>query len=86
VIAGGQHLRGVCPFRRPISWLMVVLIHLYQLSLSPLLGWQCKYLPTCSEYCIEAIVRKGALRGCATGLWRIVRCNPFARGGYDPLK
>ncbi len=76
---------GVDPLRRPISWLLVTLVHLYQLTLSPLIGRQCKYHPTCSRYFIEAVIRKGALRGTAKGLWRLCRCNPFAPGGYDPV-
>lgn len=80
---GSQH--GLDGRRRPVSWLLVAMVRLYQATLSPLIGMHCKYRPTCSEYFIEAVVRKGALRGTAMGLWRICRCNPFARGGYDPV-
>jgi putative membrane protein insertion efficiency factor len=59
-------------------------VRLYQLTLSPIVGRQCRFRPTCSNYMIEAIEKYGALRGCAKGIWRILRCNPFARGGYDP--
>ena len=80
-----HEIDGVSAWRRPISWMLVAVVRLYQVSLSPMLGGHCKYLPTCSEYWIQAVVRKGALRGAAMGVWRIVRCNPFSRGGYDPV-
>jgi putative membrane protein insertion efficiency factor len=65
---------------------MIYLVRLYQATFSTWLGRQCRFQPTCSEYCIEAIRRYGAIRGGAKGLWRIVRCHPFSRGGYDPVK
>ena len=73
-------------FRRPVSWVLVTCILLYQVTLSPWLGGHCKYRPTCSEYCIDAITRRGPLRGALLGAWRICRCNPFGKGGYDPVK
>ena len=45
----------------------------------------CKYIPTCSEYGIEAIEKYGALKGGLLAVWRILRCNPFSKGGYDPV-
>ncbi|MGI6077538.1 MAG: membrane protein insertion efficiency factor YidD [Fastidiosipilaceae bacterium] len=45
----------------------------------------CKYVPRCSEYAIDAITKYGALRGILLGGWRILRCNPFSKGGYDPV-
>jgi hypothetical protein len=57
---------------------------LYQLTLRPILGRQCRFVPTCSEYWIQAVRTHGALRGAAMGLWRILRCHPFAKGGFDP--
>ena len=47
---------------------------------------RCKYYPTCSEYTKQAIEKYGILKGCLLGIWRIIRCNPFSKGGYDPLK
>lgn len=65
---------------------LIALVRLYQVTLSPLVGGHCRYRPTCSEYFIEAVRKRGALRGTLMGLWRIVRCNPFSRGGYDPVE
>jgi len=59
-------------------------VRLYQLTLSPIFGRQCRFRPTCSNYMIEAVEKYGAIRGTIKGLWRILRCNPFCRGGYDP--
>ena len=47
---------------------------------------RCKFHPTCSEYTKQAIEKYGILKGIALGAWRILRCNPFSKGGYDPLK
>lgn len=72
------------PWRRPVSWLAVGMIKCYQNSLSRLWPNVCKYHPSCSNYAIHAIVKRGLVVGCLMGGWRILRCNPFARGGYDP--
>lgn len=64
--------------------LLIRLIRAYQRQLSPLLGASCRFVPTCSEYAIEAIEGYGVLRGLGLAVWRILRCNPFSRGGYDP--
>ena len=69
-----------------IGGLLILLVRMYQQALSPLVGGQCRFVPTCSEYFIQAVRKKGPLRGVAAGLWRIVRCNPFSRGGYDPVE
>ena len=68
-----------------LSRLLIGLIKLYQKYLSPLLGNNCRYTPTCSEYMIEAIRIHGFLKGTWMGLCRIARCNPFGGYGYDPV-
>ena len=62
-----------------------LLIRVYQLTLSPLLGNCCRFEPTCSHYGAEAIRRHGLIRGGLLAAWRVLRCNPFCRGGYDPV-
>ncbi len=59
-------------------------VRLYQIFLSPLVGRQCRFHPTCSAYFIEAVRKYGAVRGSAKGVARICRCHPFHPGGYDP--
>ena len=66
--------------------MLILLARVYQRTLSPWIGMQCRYQPTCSNYFIHAVSRHGALRGGAMGLWRILRCHPFARGGDDPVR
>lgn len=65
--------------------LFLWLIHFYQKQISPRKRPCCKYIPTCSQYAIAAIERYGALHGGMMAAWRILRCNPFSRGGYDPV-
>ena len=67
------------------AWLLIALVRAYQVTLSPLLSGQCRFVPTCSQYFIEAVRTRGPAAGLALGLWRIVRCNPFSKGGYDPV-
>ena len=60
-------------------------IHFYRKHLSKLKSTRCPYHPTCSQYGLEAIEKYGVLRGGMLTLWRILRCNPFSHGGYDPV-
>jgi hypothetical protein len=64
---------------------LLSLIRLYQITLSPFLGQQCRFTPSCSEYTRLAIERYGACRGSWLGLRRILRCQPFCPGGHDPV-
>lgn len=70
---------------RLVRRLLLGLIRGYQLLISPLLGANCRYHPSCSEYAREAVIRHGALRGGALALRRIGRCHPWGGSGYDPV-
>jgi uncharacterized protein len=67
--------------RKAVIWL----VRCYQATLSSLVGRQCRFTPTCSEYFIEAVETYGVVRGGLKGLWRIARCNPWGKSGYDPV-
>jgi uncharacterized protein len=66
------------------GWTLILLVTLYQWTLSPLLGQNCRFEPTCSNYFIGAVQKHGAIRGTLKGIGRILRCHPFHSGGYDP--
>ena len=69
--------------------LFIGIIKIYKKTISPILsyfGIKCKYYPTCSEYTKQAIEKYGIIKGCFLGIKRILKCNPFSKGGYDPLK
>lgn len=68
-----------------IKKIMIAGIRFYRKYLSPLKATKCPYVPTCSEYGLEAIEKYGAWKGGLLALWRILRCNPFSHGGYDPV-
>ena len=68
-----------------IDWVLIGLIRVYQIFMSPMLGQRCKYYPSCSNYAIGAIREHGPIKGIGLGAWRILRCNPFSNGGYDPV-
>ncbi|MCS7281125.1 MAG: membrane protein insertion efficiency factor YidD [Desulfobacterota bacterium] len=65
--------------------IVVHLIELYRIFVSPFLPCECRYYPTCSAYAKEAIEKKGIVKGILLALKRILRCNPFFPGGYDPV-
>jgi uncharacterized protein len=69
----------------PARSALVLGIRLYRAALSGWLGGQCRFHPTCSHYAETAVRRHGALRGGAMAAWRIARCNPYGRGGIDPV-
>lgn len=64
---------------------LLLLIRIYKMTLSPLLGRHCRFLPTCSAYTYEAVEKHGALKGAFLGLKRILKCHPFHAGGHDPV-
>jgi len=66
------------------SLVAILMVRVYQTLLSPLFGQRCRFSPTCSQYCIEALRKYGLIKGLAKSVWRILRCNPFCEGGYDP--
>lgn len=70
---------------RPVGWVLIACVRAYQLFLSPLLPAACRYYPSCSAYAVQAIERHGPLRGVWLAARRILRCNPFRPGGYDPV-
>ncbi|MCQ2081462.1 MAG: membrane protein insertion efficiency factor YidD [Lachnospiraceae bacterium] len=65
--------------------LFIFLIKIYKKYLSPLKRTKCPYIPSCSDYGLQAIEKYGAFKGGLLALWRILRCNPFSKGGYDPV-
>lgn len=69
-----------------MKYVLLWMIRFYRKYLSGMKGGcTCKYYPTCSQYGLEAIEKYGALKGGALEVWRILRCNPFSKGGYDPV-
>ncbi len=66
--------------------IMIKLIKFYQRNISPLTGPHCRYLPTCSDYALQAFEKYGFFKGFYLSVFRVLRCNPLFKGGYDPLK
>jgi putative membrane protein insertion efficiency factor len=64
----------------------ILLIRGYKKLISPLLPPSCRFYPTCSEYSIQALEKHGVIKGGIKSIWRILRCNPFTKGGYDPIE
>jgi uncharacterized protein len=65
--------------------LVLVPLRVYQRLISPAFGARCRYYPSCSEYAAQAIERFGILRGLVLAGWRLLRCNPWSHGGFDPV-
>ncbi|UOD50538.1 membrane protein insertion efficiency factor YidD [Orrella daihaiensis] len=68
-----------------MRWILIKLVRGYQYFLSPWLGSNCRFNPTCSEYTIQSIKQHGAIKGSWLGIRRIGRCHPWAKGGDDPV-
>lgn len=71
---------------RRLRMVVVIPIRGYQLLVSPILGERCKYYPSCSAYALQAVQRFGILRGLVLAVWRLLRCNPWSDGGFDPVE
>lgn len=69
----------------PVARVCIGAVRLYQWTLRPFIGANCRFYPTCSEYAVDALRRHGALRGAGLAGWRVLRCNPWTQGGYDPV-
>jgi uncharacterized protein len=74
----------VCWQARVIAALLILMIQLYQITLSPMLGPACRFEPTCSRYMVESLRKYGVLKGLSRGLRRLSKCHPWNPGGYDP--
>jgi uncharacterized protein len=70
----------------PVGKLLVGCIRAYQVFVSPALPRRCKYYPSCSQYAVDALRHFGVSRGLVLALWRLLRCNPWSYGGYDPVE
>lgn len=80
---------GECPTKvgtLTMRFVLISLLKFYKAVISPWLPPSCRFTPTCSEYAREAIERHGALKGTGMAMWRLLRCQPFSAGGYDPVK
>jgi len=71
--------------RNLVSRSLIAAVRVYQLTLGQLIGGRCRYVPSCSQYFIDAVRLHGPLKGGCLGVWRILRCHPFAKGGIDPV-
>lgn len=68
-----------------MKYVFILFIRGYQKVISPLFPPSCRFYPTCSEYAVQAFSKYGVIKGGAKATWRILRCNPFNKGGFDPL-
>ena len=64
---------------------LLALLRFYRRQISPAKQPSCRYVPTCSQYAVEAIEKHGAIKGTGLAIYRVLRCNPFSKGGYDPV-
>lgn len=71
--------------KRTLRTLILVPIWVYQRAISPYIGRHCRFYPSCSQYGREAVSQLGVLRGVRLLLWRLARCHPFSKGGFDPV-
>lgn len=71
--------------RTMLKRIVLLPVKLYRRFISPLFPPCCRFQPTCSQYCLDAVEEWGIIRGLALSVWRVIRCNPWSRGGYDPV-
>jgi hypothetical protein len=71
--------------KRAVRTLAIAPIRLYQVVISPAIGPRCRYAPSCSDYAAQAVREYGIIRGVILACWRLLRCNPFSPGGFDPV-
>jgi putative membrane protein insertion efficiency factor len=69
----------------PLTWLLVFLVRAYQFGISPLLAGACRFVPSCSDYAVQALQRHGPFKGSWLAVRRVLRCRPGRPGGYDPV-
>tara|TARA_Y100001970_G_C14046300_1_gene756513 strand:+ start:36 stop:275 length:240 start_codon:yes stop_codon:yes gene_type:complete len=69
-----------------LTYILIKIIKTYKFLISPLLGHSCRYLPTCSEYSIEALKKFGLIKGTIVSIKRILSCHPWGKGGFDPIE
>lgn len=69
-----------------MRFIFIYIIKFYQRFISPMFPPSCRFYPTCSQYSLEAFEKYGVIKGGIKSIWRILRCNPFNKGGFDPLK
>ena len=69
-----------------VTYILIKLIKLYKYLVSPMIGHSCRYLPTCSDYSIDALKTFGFFRGLSLSIKRILSCHPWSKGGFDPIK
>ncbi|HJW85132.1 MAG TPA: membrane protein insertion efficiency factor YidD [Candidatus Brocadiaceae bacterium] len=68
-----------------MKFIIIALVHAYRFIISPVLPHSCRYNPTCSQYMLDAVKKKGIIKGTFLGVWRVLRCNPWGGSGYDPV-
>jgi putative membrane protein insertion efficiency factor len=78
-------MRLLRPLHAALVAVLLAPLRAYRAFVSPALAPRCRYYPTCSSYAEQAVRERGVLRGVALAAWRLARCNPFSRGGYDPV-
>ncbi len=81
---GGESRGMIGLVHRAVSWAIRLAVWSYRAALAPLLGGHCRYVPTCSQYLLEAVEKYGPWRGLWKGVWRIARCHPWGPSGFDP--